>query len=138
LTVSFARHKVYISFMKKINNDWGARNMTEEEFVKRLGELRKGIEELISKAPEISKFTQYVYSAEGKKILDTKTKELISLGIAVAMRCEDCIYWHTEAAIKAGASEGEILDVLKVAICLAGSPALIYAVKALRTMKGFL
>lgn len=104
----------------------------------RLEELKSDIKDLISKSPEIARFAQYVYLAEEKKYLDTKTKELISLGISVAIRCEDCILWHMEAAIKAGATKDEILDTLKVTIALAGSPALVYAIKALKIMEELL
>ncbi len=110
----------------------------EDKCKERLEELKKELGKLVSKAPEISRFAQYVYLAEEKKFLDVKIKELISLGIAVAIRCEDCILWHMEAAIKAGVSEEEILDVLKVAVAMAGSPALVYAVKAYKVMKTLL
>jgi AhpD family alkylhydroperoxidase len=110
----------------------------EDRCKERLEELKKELENLASRAPEISRFAQYVYLAKEKKFLDAKIKELISLGIAVAIRCEECILWHMEAAVKAGASEEEILDVLKVAVAMAGSPALVYAVKAYEVMESFL
>jgi len=34
------------------------------------------------------------------KALDAKTKELIALGIAVAVRCDDCIAFHGKAAVE--------------------------------------
>lgn len=45
-------------------------------------------------------------SAEGA--LDAKTRELISIAVAITTRCDGCIGVHTEAALKAGASEAEI------------------------------
>ena len=112
---------------------WLVRTMDNSK--EKLGELKKEIGDLTSKAPELTRFSQFVYLAEEKKFLDTKTKELLSLGIAVAIRCEECILWHLEAAIKSGATEDEILDILKVAVAMAGSPALVYAAKAYRAMK---
>ncbi|KPD25192.1 carboxymuconolactone decarboxylase family protein [Pseudomonas paraeruginosa] len=41
-------------------------------------------------------------SAEGA--LDAKTRELISIAVAITTRCDGCIGVHTEAALKAGAS----------------------------------
>jgi AhpD family alkylhydroperoxidase len=47
--------------------------------------------------------------------LDAKTRELISLAVAVSLRCDGCITTHTGAAIKAGASKEEIAEALGVA-----------------------
>ncbi len=41
--------------------------------------------------------------------LDAKTRELIALAVAVTTRCESCISVHAEEAVKAGASEAELL-----------------------------
>jgi AhpD family alkylhydroperoxidase len=38
------------------------------------------------------------------KALDGETKELIALGISVAIRCDDCIAFHAKAALKQGAN----------------------------------
>ncbi|MBS7646477.1 MAG: carboxymuconolactone decarboxylase family protein [Candidatus Bathyarchaeia archaeon] len=110
----------------------------DDKYKERLEELRRDLGDLMSSVPELSRFAQYVYIAEEKKFLDIKTKELISLAIAVAIRCEDCILWHLDAAIKAGARKEEIMDALKVAVAMAGSPALVYAVKAYKAMTSFL
>ncbi|MDE2407654.1 MAG: carboxymuconolactone decarboxylase family protein [Xanthomonadaceae bacterium] len=64
--------------------------------------------------------------------LDVKTKELIAMGIAVAVRCDGCIGFHAKAAIKAGASRAEILDTLSMAIYMGAGPSMIYAAEALR------
>ncbi len=61
---------------------------------------------------------------EGK--LSIKEKELIAVGIAVSIRCEYCIYWHTAAALKSGATDEEILEAASVAIYMGGGPAFIY------------
>jgi AhpD family alkylhydroperoxidase len=104
----------------------------------KLEQIQKQLQEIIGKAPEIGKFAEYVHMAESTKALDTKTKELISLGIAVAVRCEPCIVWHTGAAVKAGATEEEILDTIKVAVCMGGGPALMYGLKAYEIALEFL
>ncbi|WP_276814012.1 carboxymuconolactone decarboxylase family protein [Desulfurococcus amylolyticus] len=96
------------------------------------------LNELSSRAPELQEFLKYMHEAESAKTLDTKTKELISLGIAIAVRCEPCIIWHTNAVVNAGATMDEILDVIKVAVCMGGGPALMYALKAYNVAKEFL
>ncbi|RLF64750.1 MAG: carboxymuconolactone decarboxylase family protein [Thermoplasmata archaeon] len=110
----------------------------EKNWKSTLEELKKKTKELVGSAPELSKFLSYVEAAEEPRALDTKTKELISLAIAVVVRCEPCILWHCEAAINAGATKEEILDALKVAVVMGGGPALMYAVKAYEIAEEFL
>jgi AhpD family alkylhydroperoxidase len=110
----------------------------EKNWKSTLENVKRKTGELVESAPELSKFIEYVHTAESPNALDTKTKELISLAIAVVIRCEPCILWHCEAAINAGATKEEILDTLKVAVVMGGGPALMYAVKAYEIAKEFL
>ncbi len=109
-----------------------------ENYKDELASLKGDLKELIGKAPEVSKFTEYVGAAEKTAKLDEKTKELITLGIAIALRCEPCILWHMDAVIKAGADEGDILEAIKVAVAMGGGPSLMYGIKAYDIMKDFL
>jgi AhpD family alkylhydroperoxidase len=70
-------------------------------------------------------------------VLDTKTKELIALAIAVYARCDGCIAFHTFDALKAGASKEEIQDALGVAILMGGGPAMIYATHVIEAIDQF-
>lgn len=94
-----------------------------------LTEIKAQCEELMGEASELEQFFGFVQSAEGPNALDAKTKELMSVAIAVSIRCEDCILWHIDSALEAGASHDEILDALKVAVVMGGGPAMMYAVK---------
>jgi len=85
---------------------------------------------LLSKAPDLKNFMQYANSTTKTNALDAKTKELISLAVGIYAQCDDCINWHVEAAIKAGAAEEEIIDTLKIAVAMGGGPGLAHAVKA--------
>ncbi len=69
--------------------------------------------------------------------LDTKTKELMALAIGVTSHCKGCIAFHTRAALQAGASSGEIMETLSVAIAMGGGPALMYASYAVEAMEEF-
>lgn len=60
-------------------------------------------------------------SAEGG--LGVKQKELIALGIGVAVRCEACILTHVEKCLKAGATPREVMDAAGVAVMMGGGPA---------------
>ena len=69
--------------------------------------------------------------------LDTKTKELICMGIAVANRCDGCIAFHTRRALKTGATEKEIVEALSVAIFMGGGPSYVYATHVIEVMEEF-
>ncbi|MCA1903465.1 MAG: carboxymuconolactone decarboxylase family protein [Cyanobacteria bacterium KgW148] len=69
--------------------------------------------------------------------LDTKTKELIALAIAVAVRCDDCIAFHTQSALKEGATRAEIMEMLGVTIFMGGGPSLMYAAHVIEAMEEF-
>lgn len=74
-------------------------------------------------------------SAEGA--LDAKTRELISIAVAITTRCDGCIGVHTEAALKAGASEAEIAQTLATAISLNAGAAYVYLLRALEAYDQF-
>lgn len=67
--------------------------------------------------------------------LDTKTKELIALGIGIHSQCDRCIGLHTAAALKAGATPGEIEETIGVATMMGGGPALMYGIQALKALE---
>ena len=67
--------------------------------------------------------------------LDTKSKELICLGIAVAIRSDPCIAFHTRGSLVAGATEEEIVEALGVAIVMGGGPSVAYATHAMEAME---
>jgi AhpD family alkylhydroperoxidase len=63
--------------------------------------------------------------------LDPKTRELISLAVAVTTRCDGCITVHTEAALKAGATKEEIAEALGVAVAMNAGAALVFSARVL-------
>ena len=69
--------------------------------------------------------------------LDEKTKELIAMGIAIALRCDGCIGFHAKALLKLGASRAEFEEMLGVAIYMGGGPSLMYAAQALEAWDQF-
>lgn len=94
-----------------------------------LATVKEQCQNLMNEATELETFFGFVETAEGPAALDAKTKELMSVAVAVAIRCEDCILWHIDGALEAGASREEILDALKVAVVMGGGPAMMFAVK---------
>ena len=96
-----------------------------KEWTAQLRALRSG-------APEVMKgFAGIAQAAVAPSVLDAKTKELIALGIAVAIRCDDCIGFHVKAAIEQGASEAEVTEALGMAIYMGAGSSVMYASHAL-------
>ena len=69
--------------------------------------------------------------------LDARTKELISLGIAIAVHCEGCIDCHVHDARKAGATPEQIGETVGVAILMGGGPAMVYGGKVMEALEQF-
>lgn len=64
-----------------------------------------------------------------------KHKELIAVGIAIAIRCDGCIACHIKAALEAGATEKELVETIGVAVAMGGGPSIVYGEKAYKAMK---
>ena len=83
-----------------------------------------------ARAPEVGKafgpFFQGLMRDGGDGGLNVKSKELIALGIAVALRCESCIFAHVEKCLKSGASPREVMDAAGVAVMMGGGPVYTY------------
>ena len=63
--------------------------------------------------------------------LDEKTRQLISLAVAVTTRCDGCISVHSQKAVQSGATKDEIAEALGVAIAMNAGAALVYSARAL-------
>jgi AhpD family alkylhydroperoxidase len=101
-------------------------------------ELGAQLRNLRGGAPEVMKaFSNIAQMALAPKALDGKTKELIALGIAVAIRCDDCIAFHVKAAVDQGASRDEVAEALSMAIYMGAGPSAMYASHALEAFRQF-
>lgn len=63
--------------------------------------------------------------------LDAKTRQLISLAVAVTTRCDGCIAAHSAEAVKEGATRDEIAEALGVAVAMNAGAALVYSTRVL-------
>lgn len=101
-------------------------------------ELNALLRSLRGGAPDVMKaFASIAQAATVSKALDVKTKELIALGIAVAVRCDDCIAFHVRAAVEQGATQEEVSDTLGMAIYMGAGPSVMYASHALEAFAQF-
>jgi AhpD family alkylhydroperoxidase len=101
-------------------------------------ELTAQLRNLRGAAPEVMKaFASIAQAASMPGAIDGKTKELIALGIAVAVRCDDCVGFHVKAALERGASRQEVTEVLGMAIYMGAGPSVMYASHALEAFAQF-
>jgi AhpD family alkylhydroperoxidase len=102
--------------------DW---NSYRHQLTVRIGEIAK-------LSPDTIKGYQALSGAGTKtNRLGPKTRELISLAVAVTVRCDGCIAVHTEAAARHGASPEEIAEALGVAAAVNAGAALVYSTRVL-------
>ncbi len=86
-------------------------------------------------APEICgafrTFGQRVF-ADGA--LPSKTKQLIAVAVAHVTQCPYCIRGHTDEALKAGATEQELMEAIWVAAEMRAGAAYAHSILAIDTM----
>jgi len=96
-----------------------------KELVGRIGEIGK-------LSPETVRGYQALSTAGQKKdVLGAKTRELISLAVAVSLRCDGCITVHTAEALKLGATRDEIAEALGVAVAINAGAAMVYSARTM-------
>lgn len=102
------------------------------------GDLTVALKEVRGGAPDVMKgFSALAQAALKANALDTKTKELIALAIAVATRCDGCIGFHAEAAVRSGASRDEVMETMGMAIYMGAGPSVMYAAQAVEAYDQF-
>lgn len=96
-----------------------------KELIGRIGEIGK-------LSPDTLKGYQTLSGAGAKTgHLDARTRELISLAVAVTTRCDGCITVHVGEALKHGASSEEIAEALGVAVAMNAGAAMVYSARAM-------
>jgi AhpD family alkylhydroperoxidase len=109
-------------------NDWP---QMAHDYSAQLRDVRAG-------ATDVMKgFSALAQAALKANALDTKTKELIALAISVSTRCDPCVAFHADAAVRHGASREEVLETIGMAIYMGAGPNVMYAAKALEAFDQF-
>jgi 4-carboxymuconolactone decarboxylase len=94
---------------------------------KNIGKVPKFFKELTTNEPEMFKlvmrFEQHIWD-DGK--LSSKTKKLIAIAIAAAMRDQHAVRAQLAGAAKIGVTKGEVEEALRVTFLLSGMPAYVY------------
>lgn len=94
-----------------------------------LQHYKEGLGKFTQQIPEIAEtynaFTQACFQ-EGT--LTKREKQLIALGISLAMQDEYCTIYHTKGCMDQGCSDKEVLEACGVAAAFAGGAAMSQAV----------
>ena len=64
---------------------------------------------------QLEAFRQFSAAVFAEGALDARTKQLIAVAVAHVTQCAYCIRGHTDGALKAGASEAQIMEAIWVA-----------------------
>ncbi len=100
--------------------------------------VRGSVAALAEASPEtVSAYRQVCAVGAKDGHLDAKTRELISLAVAVTTRSDGCIAAHTKAAIDLGAKREEVAEALGVAIAMNTGAAVGYAARVMDAFSAF-
>jgi 4-carboxymuconolactone decarboxylase len=94
---------------------------------KKIGKVPKFFKELTTKDPEmfdlVMKFENHIWD-DGK--LTKKTKKLIAIAIAAALRDQHAVRAQLAGAANLGVTKAEVEEALRVTFLLSGMPAYVY------------
>ena len=94
---------------------------------KKIGHVPKFFRELTTKEPEmfnlVMRFEQHIWD-DGE--LTKKTKKLIAIAIAAAMRDQHAVRAQLAGAKNLGVTKAEVEEALRVTFLLSGMPAYVY------------
>jgi alkylhydroperoxidase/carboxymuconolactone decarboxylase family protein YurZ len=94
---------------------------------KKIGQVPKFFKELTTREPEmfemVMRFEQHIWD-DGH--ISKKTKKLIAIAIAAALRDQHAVRAQLAGAAKLGVTKGEVEEALRVTFLLSGMPAYVY------------
>ncbi len=107
-------------------------------FTEIIEDLRGPTRDFRRAAPETwAGFGQLHQTSMADGVVPEHMKELVALAIAVATHCDGCVAYHAKGAAVKGASREEAVEVLGVALLMAGGPASVWAPRALAAFDEF-
>lgn len=79
-------------------------------------------DEILSRGTTVTKrFFNLDTKAYDAGALDTPTKELLGLTASLVLRCDDCIAYHVDQAVKSGVSDEQFWETFDIALVVGGS-----------------
>ncbi|HEY5121175.1 MAG TPA: carboxymuconolactone decarboxylase family protein [Acidimicrobiales bacterium] len=96
-------------------------------------ELSEPAHALRSLIPEVMRgYGELSRAAMAPGELNSATKELLAIVIAITRECDGCIVAHTRSAVRAGITRQGIAEAIGVAISMNGGPGTVWGPRALR------
>lgn len=87
-------------------------------------------------APGIARAFGVFHQAVMKEgALSAREKELIALGIGLAVPCPPCINLHVQGCLKAGATREQVLEAAGVAVMMRGGPGFTHVPEVLHALE---
>lgn len=109
-----------------------------KDFTQIAADVESGLALLNGAVPDaMAGFLTLGQASHGKGALSPKMKELIALGIAIAVHCDGCISYHAKAVYEVGATRKEVAEMIAVAIHMGGGPSVVYGGEALKAFDTF-
>ena len=106
--------------------------MSENNAKEELKILNANLGNLYKAQPDLmGAFNSVISEASKEGTLSPKIKELMAIAISIAMRCEGCVIFHLNKALKFGVTREEVAETISVAIEMGGGPSSVYGAKAL-------
>jgi len=95
------------------------------------------VAQLLSRRPDAA--LSFLLKVDGifgdASVLDRKTKELIAIAVAAALRCDYCMQAHVPAAIAAGATTDEVMQAMLVAGAICESSSFAHSLRILQRVE---
>lgn len=93
-------------------------------FYKEFGQMMEKVNQAAPNA--VTGFGGLFQKTMGNGTLTVREKELIALGIGIALRCEPCILMHIKKSLEAGATREQIIEAAQVAVMMQGGPGYVH------------
>jgi AhpD family alkylhydroperoxidase len=104
----------------------------------RRAELHDGYRKLNKSIPEtMNGFSQLHRSAMADGEISHLNKELMAMAIGVTSHCKECVVLHMYEALRAGATEAQVMEAIGVAVLMGGGPASTAATDALKVLEDY-
>jgi AhpD family alkylhydroperoxidase len=103
-----------------------------------LEELKGPYRDLGATVPDVvAAYAAMQRATMGEGALSAKHKELMALAIAITRECDGCVAAHARGAVRRGASEEEVAEMIGVAILMNGGPGTVWGPRALAAFHEF-
>jgi AhpD family alkylhydroperoxidase len=95
----------------------------------------KHLDILVEQIPEVAQAVGGVLSTVYRDgALDTKTKRLMAMSIALGAGCRNCILAQTRLALEAGATKTEVFEAISVVIAMRGTTGIAESLRVIQLL----